>query len=157
MTEGCQHSFVSRIKRAETRIEEDGTKVTTERSLRPGEPLGLIEAADLLRIRRRNARQLSRSTIFQAELGKATQEFRDGQKLRSLQTMADIRDEPGDGKAADRKVRLQAATALLGEDAGRKGNAGVTVNVVTPGYVIGRNGREPQPVPVIEATVKEIS
>ena len=115
----------------------------------------LIEAADCLRIRRRNARQLSQTSIFQTELAKVTHEFREGQKLRSLQTMADIRDEPGDGKAADRKVRLQAATALLGEDAGRKGNAGVTVNVaVTPGYVIGRNSREPQPgPPIIEAAV----
>jgi hypothetical protein len=61
---------------------------------------------------------------------------------RMVHTMIKIADEPGDGTAADRTVRLKAALAVLGEEA-----KGVSVNVqvnnqtnlaqtIRPGYVL---------------------
>jgi hypothetical protein len=59
---------------------------------------------------------------------------------RNLQTLIEIRDDPGEGFAADRTVRIKAVQAIEGTE----GKASVTVNVnqqtnvaaITPGYVI---------------------
>jgi hypothetical protein len=69
---------------------------------------------------------------------KALAALRNGEYAKSIRTIAQIRDDLGDNKAADRKVRLQACQAILGEG---NGGADVSVNVglgqaVTPGYVI---------------------
>jgi hypothetical protein len=58
---------------------------------------------------------------------------------RNLATLIQIRDDPGEGFAADRTVRIKAVAAIEGTD-----KAGVVVNVNThnnvaqiqPGYVI---------------------
>lgn len=124
---GCPHDFVRKITRPAHQVDKDtGEVVTIQKPVEPGEPLTLIEAADLLRIRRRNARQLAGYPIFRTAFAAELQRLREGEKARSVHTMIGIRDDLGDGKAADRKVRLEASKAVLGEG---EGNRGTTVNV----------------------------
>jgi hypothetical protein len=114
-----------------------------------GVPLSLDQAADVVGIRRRNARNLSKTPIFAKALAKANADLRNGAHTKAIHRMIDLIDEPGAGKAADRKVQLAAAQAVIGEE----GKAGTTVNVnvaqqqITPGYVIkpfqGRDAQQP--------------
>jgi hypothetical protein len=128
MTYGVEHDFVRKMTRPVQQAEESGKIVTLHKPIEPGEPLTLIEAADLLRIRRRNARELATFPIFQRAYATELQRLRDGEKARSLHVMVEVRDEKGAGKAADQTVRLKAARAILGEG---EGNRGTTVNVNT--------------------------
>ena len=65
---------------------------------------------------------------------------RKAEEARNLATAIKIRDDEGDGSAADRTVRLKA----IGVIEGNEGKGGVVVNVnqtsnvatITPGYVI---------------------
>jgi hypothetical protein len=91
----------------------------------PGQPLTIEQAADILHIRRRNARWISRQAVFQKALAGEVEAIRSGAKIRAVRKLAELVDEPGEGSAADRKVQMQAATAILGEQA--KG-PGFTVN-----------------------------
>lgn len=102
-----------------------------------GQPLTLVQAADLVGVRRRNARRLAQTPIFQRALAKAAAELRSGEHLASIQRIIAIRDTPGQGKAADRKVQLAAAQAVLGEEAkGPSVNVNITNSIQTAGYVI---------------------
>jgi hypothetical protein len=113
----------------------------------PDDPSGtqydIYDAAAAVGYRRKAARDLQASPIFQAAYMKALAALRNGEFARSIKTIAEIRDDRGDNKAADRKVRLQACQVLLGEG---DGGTDVTVNVrqdVVPGYVI-RLNNDPQ-------------
>ena len=59
-----------------------------------------------------------------------------------IRNMIDIANDPGEGTAADRTVRLKASLAVLGEqakDGGVTVNVGVQTNVaadIRPGYVL---------------------
>lgn len=114
-----------------------------------GEPLDLIEAADLLHIKRRNARQLAKEPIFQRALAAELQSFREGHKAEALREVVRVMRADGENKAADRKVKLTAASMLLGDAIAQQGQTnvnvqvGVGVNVQTPGYVIDLSGNEP--------------
>lgn len=108
----------------------------------PDDPSGcqydIYDAAAAVGYRRKAARDLQASPLFQGVYMKALAALRNGEYAKSIRTIAQIRDDLGDNKAADRKVRLQACQALLGEG---DGGADVAVNVgrgqvVTPGYVI---------------------
>lgn len=125
MTDGCGHeSICKRIEVERPIMTEEGVAVV-KRHPKPHEPLSLLEAADLLRIRRRNARELMTLPVFQRAYNEELKRYRDGERAASLRTLVEVRDDPGLGKAADRKVRVGAAMALLGE----AGNTGPTVNV----------------------------
>ncbi|MGD9656201.1 MAG: hypothetical protein AB7U61_00950 [Methylocystis sp.] len=89
----------------------------------------LEEAADLLRIRRRHARWILSQPIAQKELATQLQALRSGMKAHALMTVGEIMTERGDNKAADRKVRLQAAQTIIGDDA-----RGPSVNVNVTAY-----------------------
>jgi len=109
-------------------------------SVEPGLPLSLEDAADVLGLKRRNARQIFGLPAFRKLLTSAIADLRMGAHARMVHTMIKIADDPGDGTAADRTVRLKAVLAVLGEEA--KG-ANLTVNVglqnnvaFKPGYVI---------------------
>jgi hypothetical protein len=113
----------------------------------PDDPSGtqydIYDAAAAVGYRRKAARDLQASPIFQAAYMKALAALRNGEFAKSIKTIAEIRDDRGDNKAADRKVRLQACQVLLGEG---DGGTDVTVNVrqdVVPGYVI-RLNNDPQ-------------
>lgn len=102
-----------------------------------GEPLYLLEAATVLRIRRRAARNLSAQPAFQRLLAKETAAFRDGARARATRRMVNLIEEPGQNKAADRKVQLAASMAVLGEGDARGTTVNVQVNnTLTPGIVI---------------------
>lgn len=125
MVTGCPHPYVSQITRAApTEFDENARRV-----LEPGEPMKLEEAADLLRIRRRHARWILSQPIAQKELATQLQALRSGMKAHALMTVGEIMTERGDNKAADRKVRLQAAQTIIGDDA-----RGPSVNVNVTAY-----------------------
>ena len=110
MTVGCPHQAVAQ------RVGKNAN-----------EPLSLIEAADLLRFRRRNARRLWEEKLFQVEHNKALQALKDGHKAEAVRTIIEVMRDEGQGKAADRKVRLQAADMIAGISEGKAG-VSVTVN-----------------------------
>ena len=126
LIDGCQHpALLARIKREKAVISEVGEPVIALVSPDVGEPLTLIEAADLLRIRRRNARELHGLPIFQKHYNAALEAYRNGERAASLRTMVEVRDAPGLDKAADRKVRLTAAAMIMGE----AGNSAANVTI----------------------------
>ncbi len=138
MINGCGHrSICDRIWIDRPIATEAGT-ATVRRRPQPHEPLGLLEAADLLRIKRRNARELMTLPIFKAAYNLALQRFQESEKAASLHTLVTVRDDPGLGKAADRKVRLQAAMVLadMNHGGGQTVNVNVTSTQLTAGIVI---------------------
>jgi hypothetical protein len=123
------------------------------KTIKPDWPLTLEQAAKFVGYRLKRARthldNLSEFATHRRQLldGKRKAEF-----ARNLQTLIEIRDDPGEGFAADRTVRIKAVQAIEGTD----GKSAVTVNVnqqtnvatIQPGYVI----RLPAgtPLPAIE-------
>ncbi len=112
----------------------------------PFTPLDINTAADVACLRRKNARDLFNWPIFLASYNAAVAALRKNEHARSLHTMIAIRDDPGLGKAADRKVQLTAAAALIGEANGKPSNT-VNVNIgatqITAGIVIDLRDDEP--------------
>ena len=100
------------------------------------EPLSLEQAASVLDIRRRNARQIFATPRFQKLYAKMVADMRSGAHARMVRTMIDIADDEGDGTAATKSVRLKAAKAVIGEsDSQLTVNVGVQPNIGTPiGY-----------------------
>ena len=116
MVHGLSHpSLCERTRIVDHYDSETGEPVT--RHPRVGEALDLMAAAEVLRIKRRDARRLSKHTVFARLLATETQAFRDGAKARAWRRIDDLVHEPGQGKAADRKVQLAAATTITGEHA----------------------------------------
>ena len=106
------------------------------------EPLSLEQAAAVLDIRRRNARQIFATPAFRRLYAASIADVRSGAHARMVHNMVRIANEPGQGTAADRNVQLKASQAVLGEEA-----KGLCVNVqvnnqtnlnqtVRPGYVL---------------------
>jgi hypothetical protein len=111
------------------------------------EPLTLVQAAAVLSIRRRNARQIFALPLFQAELARMLGDLRSGAKARALNRLIKLIDRKADdplASAADATVNADAARALLDD-----GPRGLQVNVnvdnrqfqVKPGFII----RQPAP------------
>jgi hypothetical protein len=106
-----------------------------------GWPLTLEQAAKDMGYKVRRARTyLDGNPLFNAERSRLLKERRQSEDARNLATMIAIRDNEGNGLAADRAVQLKAVQAIEGND---KAPA-VTVNVnqqnnvasISPGYVI---------------------
>jgi hypothetical protein len=80
---------------------------------------------------------------------------RESEQARNLATLIKIRDDPGDGKAADRTVQLKAVVAIEGTD---KAHA-VTVNVsqasntLVAGYVVRLRAKSSGDAPMIDRKV----
>ena len=84
----------------------------------------------------------SMNPSFERSLNAAAHALRASAVPKALRQMIDLMDWQGDGRAADAKVRLDAAKAVLGEDAAR---LSVNVNVanqtnvaaaIRPGYIL---------------------
>jgi hypothetical protein len=107
-----------------------------------GQPLSLDDAAAVLGLRRRNARQILASPGWQKIYAQLLADVRTGAKARALREIIDLVGRVGEDKAADAKVRLDAAKTVLGEDAkGVSVNVQVTnqtnvANAIRPGYVL---------------------
>ena len=102
-----------------------------------GVPLTLIQAADCVGVRRRQAREIGQTPVFIAELNRQMKGRQQSERPRNLAVAIAIRDDEGDGSAATKAVRLKAIQSIEGRD----GPSSVSVNVgvqtnVTPGYVI---------------------
>jgi hypothetical protein len=144
--EYCVNGAPPHIAKLVTRTWKDGDLVEHSRELRPYEPMQLEEAARALFIRIRHARHLFSQPVFQKEYNKALDALRNGAKVGALQKAIELVHDAGEGKAADRKVQLQAAQFILGEPGSDQPKSGVTVNVgvqLSPGLVI----RLPQQAP----------
>jgi hypothetical protein len=134
LVSGCPHDYVTQITRpCPSEFDPDA-----RRPLEPGEPMKLEEAADLLRIRRRHARWIMAQPSAQKELTLQLQALRSGMKAHALLTVGEIMSERGENTAADRKVRLQAAQTIMGDETrGPSVNVNVGVGVsLQPGIVI---------------------
>ncbi len=141
----CRGVDDPRVEQMTRRVQKviDGEVVLVDRPLRRGEPLELHEAAQLVGIRQRHARELVQTHIFAREYALELQRVREGAKAGALATVIGLVHERGNGKAADRKIQLSAAKEILGDEIGQKA-PGVQVNIgvqVTPGYVIRLPGR----------------
>jgi hypothetical protein len=112
-------------------------------------PLTLEQAARFVGYRCKKARNYLDNL---PEFSTYRRELLDGRRKseapRNLATLIEIRDDPGEGLAADRTVRVRAVAAIEGTDKG-----GVVVNVntqtnvatITPGYVIRLPANTPLP------------
>jgi hypothetical protein len=112
-------------------------------------PLTLEQAARFVGYRCKKARNYLDNL---PEFSTYRRELLDGRRKseapRNLATLIEIRDDPGEGLAADRTVRVRAVAAIKGTDKG-----GVVVNVntqtnvatITPGYVIRLPANTPLP------------
>jgi hypothetical protein len=108
--------------------------------IKPDWPLTLEQAASFMGYRLKRARrELDPNPEFRGYARKLLEARREAEAARNLAVAIDIRDDPGEGLAADRTVRLKAASFIQGDD-----KPGVTVNInqqtnvaaITPGYVI---------------------
>jgi hypothetical protein len=132
------------------------TPQSREMGLPTDRPLSLGEACKLLRLRKRNARQLLATPEAERLMVAAIASLRNGSKGRAMAKIIELVERPV-VSAADGSLALDAARTVLGEDA-----KGITVNIgagagstfnVRPGYVI-REPRSKEP-PTIEGTIAE--
>jgi len=100
-----------------------------EHGFEPHKPLALESAACVVGLKLKNARFIFSQKVFLNEYSANLAAIRNGAKARAVSTLCDMMDEPGDGSAASRAVRVKASTVLLGDEQGKGG--GVTVNVTT--------------------------
>ncbi len=108
-----------------------------------GVPLTAQQAGDMLRLRRSRVRQLQKEPGFQKAMAQVVNDIRSGAKARAMNRIVSLIDDAGDGKAADRKVMLEASRDILGiKEAGFSVNVNVNQAVaISPGLVI-RDPRE---------------
>lgn len=119
---GVEHDFVSKIGKE------------------PFEPLTLTEAAKILEIRLKNARQLQAEPVYQKEHARQMKAWRDGRKCDAWRKVDEILRDDGDGSAAVRKVQLSAASMLIGEQAEARAGTNISITNQTlslqPGIVV---------------------
>jgi hypothetical protein len=129
MVHGCEHDWISRwVRKCPTEDDPDA-----ERPLRPGEPLRIEEAARILGIRLKQARDLFKQAVFQRAYNAEIKALRDGAKLGAMRTAIELLEHSGEGKAADAKVRLDAAKFILGEESAGGSSVNVSVGMMGGG------------------------
>jgi hypothetical protein len=92
------------------------------------EPVNIEQAADIAGLRRRNARWLYSQPVFLSAYAKSLANVRNSMKARAVHTMGQIMDEVGENLAADRTVRLKAASTIIGNEAGNSPNLKVNIH-----------------------------
>lgn len=106
------------------------------------QPLGVNQVAELLKVRRAYVRDLISDPLFKSKMQAAIANQRAALAPQAISTMAEVMTTVGDNTPADRRVRLDAAKTIMGEDA-----KGFSVNVqvnnqtnnnttIRPGYVL---------------------
>jgi hypothetical protein len=120
-------------------------------------PMTVEEAAKSVGYRVKRARNhLADLPQFNAYRRALLKERRDSEQARNLATAIDIRDDPGEGRAADRMVQLKAIQVIEGPT--EKAPA-VTVNVsqqtnnLVAGYVIRLPASRAEGAPMLEGKV----
>jgi hypothetical protein len=121
-----------------------------------GWPLTLVQAARATGYRVKRARNhLGDLGPFNELRGKLLKARRESEAARNLATAVAIRDNEGEGSAADRTLRLKA----IGVIEGSEGKGGVVVNVqqtsnnLVAGYVIRLPASRAEGAPMIEGNV----
>lgn len=107
--------------------------------IEPGTPLSLAQACDAVGMKRRTARTLLASPIGSKAMTTALAALRNGAKAQAMHQIIRLVNEQGEGKAADRKVQLEAARDVLGLKDSSAAQVNVQINQTTnvrPGYVI---------------------
>jgi len=125
--------------------------------LKQFEPFGWKVAADAARVRRKEARRLLSDKLFRNALATELRALGDSAKPHALHTIIRTLDREGEGKAADAKVRLEAAKIVLADDAPAVAvKAGVAQGLydgLRPGVVIKLKTNAPAaPIETQEAT-----
>lgn len=149
MTFGCPNAVILQHVQRPAVIDPDtGAEIKPARNPVPGQQLTLEEAAKLVGMSRKAARMLLASPIGSKAMARALQDLRDGAKPIAMAKIIELIGTEGEGKAADRKVQLEAARTILGDDAGPSpvtinnttiNNAGV---ILAPGYVMDLRPRD---------------
>ena len=105
-----------------------------------GKPLSVEDAGRCAGLRARNARFVVSQRVFRARLAEELENIRNGAKVGAMLKTIELVHEPGEGTAADRKVQLQAAGAVLAAAIGQppaKNEVNVNVGMqLTAGVVI---------------------
>lgn len=97
---------------------------------RAHEPMTLHETADCARVRRRAARRLVGDPLFRKALAHELRVWRESRAGDAMRIVDDLMRDGGEGKAADRKVQLEAAKTMLGDHvAPANGQREINVNV----------------------------
>jgi hypothetical protein len=161
MTFGCPNPVILQHVQRPAIVDPDtGDEIKPARTPLPGQQLTLEEAAKLVGMSRKAARMLLASPIGSKAMARALQDLRDGAKPLAMAKIVELISTTGEGKAADRKVQLEAARTILGDEAGPSpttiinntiNNAGV---ILAPGYVMDLRPRDPDGN-VIEGEVVE--
>jgi hypothetical protein len=118
------------------------------------QPRTLVQAAKDCGYRIKRARNyLDALPAFNEYRRRLLKERRQSEQARNLATLIQIRDDPGEGKAADRTVQLKAVAAIEGAD-GKAPSVTVNVsqqtNTLVAGYVIRLPARPAGSEPMIE-------
>lgn len=113
------------------------------------EPLNIEQAADIAGLRRRNARWLYSQPVFLNAYAKSLSNVRSSMKARAVHTMGQIMNTVGEDLAADRTVRLKAASAIIGNETVNGSNLNVNIHNhsvnLTAGVVIRLPAHAPRP------------
>jgi hypothetical protein len=117
------------------------------------------EAADALKIKRRKLRYLQTQRVFQQAVAAEVEAMRTSAKAGAMHTIVDIAKDKGDDSAATKKVRLQAASAILGDAVGpppqRPQQVNVNVGVQLSAGVVIRAKHNPPPSRLEPETIEE--
>lgn len=109
-----------------------------------GNPLSINEICQTLRLRKSYVRDLLRDPRFKAEMAAHRDSLRAFVQPEAINKLISIMRTDGEGSPADRRLQMDAAKTILGDDAKAPlVNVGVQVNNETrPGYVLRTIGVE---------------
>lgn len=158
LTFGCSiPGLLVKLKRPAVIDPDTNEIIKPARNPLPGQPLTIEEAATIIGMRFRTARLLVNSPIGSKALSQALAALRNGAKAAAMHKIIALVNNEGEGKAADRKVQLEAARDILGLKDSSAAQVNITLNQQTninPGYVV-RDPR-PQASVTIDGTAQEI-
>jgi hypothetical protein len=123
------------------------------------EPLTLEQAAHVIGLKMKNARFIFASSPFLKAYSLNLGAIRNGHKARAVAVLAEVMNSAGQGLAADRAVRVKAASQLLNDGDGRSGSqVNLQINngcpALSPGIVIRLPASTPSPPLEYQADVK---
>lgn len=109
-------------------------------------------------MRLRTARNVLASSIGHKAQSQALAALRNGAKASAMHKIIELINNPGEGKAADRKVQLEASRDILGLKDQSAAQVNVQINNnnhVKAGYVIKMPAEKPNEPTTIDATAVE--
>jgi hypothetical protein len=120
------------------------------------QPRALEQAAKDCGYRIKRARNyLDALPAFNEYRRRLLKERRESEEARNLATLIQIRDDPGEGKAADRTVQLKAVAAIEGTDKAPAVivNVSQANNTLVAGYVVRLRAKSSDDAATLDGTV----